>query len=46
MPDDAEESDVAAGLIDLAADRFDVATTIDERRHVDQREVGRAGHDC
>ena len=29
VPDDAEEPDVAAGLIDLAADRFDVATTIE-----------------
>ena len=46
VPDDAEEPDVAAGLIDLAADAFDVATTVDEWRHVDQREVGRGGHDC
>jgi hypothetical protein len=46
VPDDSEEPDVAAGLIDLAADPVDVAPTVDERCHVDQREVGRGGHDC
>ena len=46
VPGDAEEPDVAAGLIDLPGDAFDVAATVDEWRHVDQREVGRGGHDC